>query len=141
MINKYQELIEQAKESGLSVRVTITAEYELMPQKSQNDDWGGRLRHIKPQAPKGVQPMPLLTSFIEKAMSEAEYQNFADGSFYAQIPACPGVWANEETREECERDLREALEMWLLLKLRDNDTLPVMSEIDLNSIVELGEFE
>ena len=81
--------------------------------------------------------MPLLTSYIEVAMAEAQYEPFEGDTFYAFIPSCPGVWSNECTIDDCKRDLREALEFWLILKLRDNDYIPVINGLDLNSIEEL----
>ena len=84
-----------------------------------------------------AKPMPLLTSYIEAAMAEAQYEPFEGDTFYAFIPSCPGVWSNECTIDDCKRDLREALEFWLILKLRDNDYIPVINGLDLNSIEEL----
>jgi predicted RNase H-like HicB family nuclease len=71
--------------------------------------------------------MGVLTEYIEAAMRKTVLEQLGDGSWYANIPPCPGVWANEKTPEECMGTLREALEEWLLLKLLDNDPL---EEID-----------
>ncbi|MDK2846044.1 MAG: hypothetical protein PWR18_646, partial [Synergistales bacterium] len=56
------------------------------------------------------------------------------GTFFGEIPSCPGVWANEKTLEVCRDVLREVLEEWLILKLRDGDLLPKIGGIDLNTI-------
>lgn len=79
--------------------------------------------------------MPILTAFTEAAMREAKYKILEDGTFYGEIPLCPGVWANEDTLEKCREVLREVLEEWLILKLRDRDPLPRLGEIDLNAVV------
>jgi len=79
--------------------------------------------------------MPILTAFTEAAMDEAKYKILEDGTFYGEISSCPGVWANEETLEKCREVLREVLEEWLLLKLRDRDPLPRIGGIDLNTVV------
>lgn len=50
-----------------------------------------------------------------------------DGTHYCEIPECPGVWANEPTREQALEDLRRALEGWIELGLAMNEPLP---EID-----------
>lgn len=81
--------------------------------------------------------MPLLTSYIEAAMAEAKYEPFEGDTYYAFIPSCQGVWSNEKTIDDCKRDLRDALELWLILKLRDNDHIPVINGFDLNSLEEL----
>jgi len=44
------------------------------------------------------------------------------------------VWANEKTLELCRDVLREVLEEWLILKLRDGDFIPTIGGIDLNVI-------
>jgi len=44
------------------------------------------------------------------------------------------VWANEKTLEVCRDVLREVLEEWLFLKLRDGDFIPEIGGIDLNTI-------
>ncbi len=78
--------------------------------------------------------MSILTAFVETAMHEARYKMLEDGTFFGEIPSCPGVWANEKTLEVCRDVLREVLEEWLFLKLRDGDFIPTIGEIDLNTI-------
>jgi len=78
--------------------------------------------------------MSVLTAFVETAMHEAKYKILEDGTFFGEIPSCPGVWANEKTLEACRDVLREVLEEWLILKLRDRDPLPKIGGIDLNTI-------
>jgi len=78
--------------------------------------------------------MSILTAFVETAMHEARYKMLEDGTFFGEIPSCPGVWANEKTLELCRDVLREVLEEWLILKLRDGDLIPTIGGIDLNVI-------
>ena len=78
--------------------------------------------------------MSVLTAFVETAMHEAKYKMLEDGTCFGEIPSCPGVWANEKTLEACRDVLREVLEEWLILKLRDRDLLPKIGGIDLNTI-------
>ncbi|MEW5866317.1 MAG: type II toxin-antitoxin system HicB family antitoxin [Bacillota bacterium] len=88
-------------------------------------------------APPGIaRAAGVLTSYIEAAMSEARFERLSDGTYYGEIPPCPGVWANEPTGEGCRETLRDVLETWLLLKLRDRDPLPLLGGIDLNQVVE-----
>ncbi|MBC7077967.1 MAG: type II toxin-antitoxin system HicB family antitoxin [Synergistales bacterium] len=67
-------------------------------------------------------------------MHEATYKMLEDGTFFGEISSCPGVWANEKTLEMCRNVLREVLEEWLILKLRDGDPLPSIGGISLNVI-------
>ncbi len=78
--------------------------------------------------------MPILTAFTAVAMHEAKYKILEDGTFFGEIPSCPGVWANEKTLEKCRDVLREVLEEWIVLKLREGDQLPSIGGIDLNIV-------
>ena len=70
----------------------------------------------------------MLTSYIRAAMRQARYEiNEDDGSFYGEIPAIPGVWANGTTLEACREELEGVLEGWLLLSVADHSPIP---EID-----------
>lgn len=55
-----------------------------------------------------------------------------DGSFYGEIPACRGVWANEKTLVACQAELQSVLEDWVLFGLQRGDRLPVVNGISLN---------
>jgi len=79
--------------------------------------------------------MPILTAFTNAAMREAKYRILEDGSFFGEIPSCPGVWANQQSLEDCREELQEVLEEWLIVKLRDHDPLPQIGGIDLNATV------
>jgi len=79
--------------------------------------------------------LPILTAFTSAAMREAKYRILEDGTFFGEIPSCPGVWSNKKSLEECREELQEALEGWLILKLRDRDQLPQIGGVDLNAAV------
>ena len=57
----------------------------------------------------------MLTAYIQTAMQQARCKILEDGSYFGEIPGFQGVWANEETLEDCRRVLQEVLEEWLLL--------------------------
>jgi predicted RNase H-like HicB family nuclease len=63
----------------------------------------------------------MLIEYVDEAMSKAQYDKLEDGSYYGKIPQCPGVVALAETLYKCERELRSALEGWLIVKLRHGD--------------------
>lgn len=80
-----------------------------------------------------VKDMPSLTAYIAAAMRHATYELFQeDGTFYGEIPPCPGVWANEKTLERCREVLQEVLEDWIILGLRLGHEMPVIDGIDIN---------
>jgi predicted RNase H-like HicB family nuclease len=60
----------------------------------------------------------ILRDYINKALSKAEYDKLEDDTFFGKIPECPGVIAFGETLYECQNELKEALEGWLIVKIR-----------------------
>ena len=73
----------------------------------------------------------MLREYIESAMREAHYEILEDGTYYGEIPSCPGVMANEKTLERCREILEEVLEGWVILGLRMGHDLPTINGIDL----------
>jgi predicted RNase H-like HicB family nuclease len=69
----------------------------------------------------------MIAEYISAALKKAEYKRLEDGSWFAEISGFAGVWANGETVEICRSELSEVLEEWLILKIRDNDPLPVVN--------------
>lgn len=79
----------------------------------------------------------MLASYLETAMERASYDIVEDDrSYWGEIPELQGVWANAPTLEACRRELREALSDWIALRLRLGKQIPVIADIDLNSIAE-----
>jgi predicted RNase H-like HicB family nuclease len=74
----------------------------------------------------------MLTRYIQTAMHQAIYELLDDGTFYGEIPTCPGILSNATTLEACREDLQNVLEDWLILGLRLGHTLPILNDIDLN---------
>ncbi|HNR13685.1 MAG TPA: type II toxin-antitoxin system HicB family antitoxin [Thermodesulfobacteriota bacterium] len=73
----------------------------------------------------------MLIEYIQGALEDAEYKRLEDGTWFAEIPAFEGVWANSQTVEQCRKELVEVLEEWLILKLRDKDPIPKVKGIDI----------
>ncbi len=66
----------------------------------------------------------MLTDYILQKLNQARYKILDDGTYFGEIPGLQGVWASEKTLEKCRETLREVLEEWLILKLRDSDPIP-----------------
>jgi predicted RNase H-like HicB family nuclease len=76
----------------------------------------------------------MLSEYIKAAMHRAKYEILEeDGTYVGTIPECLGVWANEETLEDCRNELQSVLEDWILVRIGDRLLLPVINGIDLNS--------
>ncbi len=66
----------------------------------------------------------MIIEYCQKALEKAEYKKLDDGTWFAEIPGFKGVWANGKCVEECRKELIRVLEEWIVLKLRDNDSIP-----------------
>jgi predicted RNase H-like HicB family nuclease len=55
------------------------------------------------------------TDYMEEKMRTATYRILEDGVYFGSIPSARGVWAEAKTRADCEVELREVLEEWLML--------------------------
>jgi len=66
----------------------------------------------------------MLSEFIEKKLKDAKYKILKDGTYFGEISGFRGVWANAKNLEACRKELREVLEDWLLLKIRDKERVP-----------------
>lgn len=73
----------------------------------------------------------MFTEYLAAALRKAEYKKLEDGSWFAEIPGFQGVWANAASVETCREELREVLEEWLLLKVRDDDAIPVVDGLEI----------
>jgi predicted RNase H-like HicB family nuclease len=66
----------------------------------------------------------MLTKFLEKKLKQASYKLLKDGTYFGEIQGLKGVWANTKTLEACREELRDVLEEWVLLKVRDQEKVP-----------------
>jgi len=78
----------------------------------------------------------MLSEFIEKKLKIARYKLLKDGSYFGEIPGIKGVWSNAKNLEDCRQELREVLEDWLLLKVREKEKIPGLEiRIDRRELV------
>jgi predicted RNase H-like HicB family nuclease len=74
----------------------------------------------------------MLLEYINAALRHARYEILKDdGTYYGEIPACNGVYANAATLEACREELREVLEEWVLLRVHRHLSLPVIDGVEL----------
>ena len=74
----------------------------------------------------------MLLEYINAALRHARYEILKDdGTYYWEIPACNGVYANAATLEACREELREVLEEWVLLRVHRHLSLPVIDGVEL----------
>jgi predicted RNase H-like HicB family nuclease len=72
----------------------------------------------------------MLRGYMQAAMRRARYEILPDdGSYYGEIPALDGVFANAPTLEDCRDQLAEVLEDWILIGVAERHQLPVIDGI------------
>jgi predicted RNase H-like HicB family nuclease len=78
-------------------------------------------------------PTQLIARYVERAMLRAEAKQYPDGTWFAEFPDFPGVWANQPSEKAALEELQDTLHEWVLLKIKDKDRdLPVVDSINLN---------
>ncbi len=68
----------------------------------------------------------MLIEYVQAALQRARYKLLEDRTYFGEIPDCPGVWANGRNLERCRESLREVLEEWLVLKLKQGRPPPAL---------------
>ena len=67
----------------------------------------------------------MLQDYIRAAMETAKYEIIKDEEpFYGRVPSLKGVWASGKTLEACRKSLEEALEGWLMVRIRRGLSIP-----------------
>jgi predicted RNase H-like HicB family nuclease len=66
----------------------------------------------------------MLTHFLRLKLARAKYKLLGDGTYYGEVPGIRGVWANARTLEACREELRDVLEEWALLRVRNRKDIP-----------------
>ncbi len=78
----------------------------------------------------------MLSEFVSKQLKRARYKILKNGTYFGEIPGFRGVWANARSLEECRKELQEVLEDWILLKVRDKESIPgFVFKVDRRSLV------
>ena len=80
----------------------------------------------------------MFTDYVVHIMSKfAKYELIDDGkTYYGSVKGFQGVWAQADTLKECEHNLREVLEEWLILKIRKKQVLPSTKKYNLNTLLK-----
>ena len=73
----------------------------------------------------------MLTNYINAAMGHGTFEKLDSGEWYGEIPETPGVWATGTTFEAARDELLSVLEGWIILGLREGQTLPAIDGIDV----------
>ena len=75
----------------------------------------------------------MLTDYITAAMRNAKFETLCDGTIYGEITGIQGVYANEDTLEQCRDELQSVLEGWIILGLQFGDPIPDVNGVSLRA--------
>ena len=75
----------------------------------------------------------MLTEYIDEALRRARYELIEDEEtlYYGEAPELPGVWACGRTLEECRRELKDVVEGWILVSVRQSLDVPALGGLEI----------
>lgn len=74
----------------------------------------------------------MIVQYIAAALAAARFEQIEDDEpCYGEIPDLRGVWATGRTEGECRARLAEALDGWLLVRLRRGLAIPPVGGVRL----------
>ncbi len=78
----------------------------------------------------------MLTEYIEEALERARYELIDDPGtpYYGEVPDLPGVWATGDTLEVCRRELKDVIEGWLLVSVKQSLPIPPLGPLEIKEI-------
>lgn len=78
----------------------------------------------------------MLTEYIEEALERARYEliDDPDTPYYGEVTELPGVWASGETLEICRRELKDVIEGWLLVSVKQSLPIPPLGSLEIKEI-------
>lgn len=65
----------------------------------------------------------MISKFVENKLKNAFYKILKNNTYFGEIKGVRGVWANAKTLESCRAELREVLEEWILLQVRNGNKI------------------
>jgi predicted RNase H-like HicB family nuclease len=79
----------------------------------------------------------ILSAYFDAAMRHAIFRRAGEQQrIYSAIPGIRGLWASGQTREEAKKDLRGALEWWVLTCVFEHQPLPAFDGVSLEIVAE-----
>ena len=74
----------------------------------------------------------MLVEYIEESLKRAHYEIIEDEEpFYGEIKELKGVWATGKTLEECRNRLKEVVESWILVSIKNGISIPPLGKIKI----------
>ncbi len=81
----------------------------------------------------------MLTEYVDVAMEKARYEIIDDDDpYYGEIIDLKGVWSSGKTLEECRRNLKEVVESWILVSIKQSLPIPSLDGVEIKELEELA---
>ena len=66
----------------------------------------------------------MISDYIQDKLELASYKILKDRTYFGEIKNIKGIWSNAKTLEECREELREVLEDWIVVQIRQGNKIP-----------------
>ncbi|HEO64456.1 MAG TPA: type II toxin-antitoxin system HicB family antitoxin [Spirochaetes bacterium] len=78
----------------------------------------------------------MLIEYIEEALRRAQYKMIEndDEPYFGEVDELEGVWAVGKTLEECRETLKDVIEGWIMLGIKENDPFPKLGDFEIKEI-------
>ena len=78
----------------------------------------------------------MLTEYVDEALRRARYEliDDKDAPYYGEVPDLPGTWASGETLEGCRRALKDVIEGWILVSVKQSLDIPPLGHAEIREI-------
>ena len=77
----------------------------------------------------------MLTEYVDEALRLGSYEIIDDAEpYYGEVRELKGVWATGKTLEECREHLKDVIEGWILVSLRNNLPVPRLGKCEIREI-------
>ncbi len=81
----------------------------------------------------------MLAEYIEEALRHAHYEMINDEEpFYGEVKELKGVWASGKSLEECRTHLKDVIEGWILVSIKQGKSLPKMGSFQIQEILDVA---
>ena len=76
----------------------------------------------------------MLTEYIDEALRRARYELIEDKEtpYYGEVSDLPGAWACGETLVGCRRELKEVIEGWILVSVKQSLDIPRLGSVEIS---------
>ena len=79
----------------------------------------------------------MLIEYINEALRRANYEIIDDENpYYGEVKELKGVWATGKTLEECRDNLKEVVEGWILLSVKQQLPMPQLGKYTMQDVQE-----